>query len=648
MMASNLVFDFRHHYETGERRASEPCAYQYDQGHIAKVYVPETADEFEMHYAWGDFPLSEGYTVDDVEQADDGGYVITAHIPNDLFERSGELRVYVVASDTNSIITTYEGYIFVKNRVQPDDYVDDDPDNHATKILDEAQRYATKSESFAVGGTGTRLGEDTDNAKYYLEQAKKVAESIPEDYSELSDDVVDLKDAVFDQHTGIATKAHAIYCTTSGSLVTIPDGADSMPLKSLTVAVEAVQSGSGDPSPTNVRPISGWTGCKIPVTGKNIFGGTLLRDGVKASMPSATINEENKTINFSAAATVSMGITQDSGLTGKFKENTPYTFIITFVNNNSTSANLQINYTDGTNSIPPGLTTQGVKETIVFTTPASKTVLSLSKRNSGGTTILYYEESGIFEGTLTADDFVPYEGNVYDITFPSEAGTVYGAKIDPVNGTLSITHIHETIDTASRVVSSRITVNAQSVQAGFDLTYNRKKYNTSEALTAHGYKSDRMIPKWATAANDVPYTFRPSNSSLSTAMFFTVPVEWTTKSLIAENMPTFDIVYPLINPIEITLDPVTIRTLLGLNNIWADTGSISECVYAADTKMYIEELTKPSEDDMVANAAIEAGKFFMIGNRLFLSTASIANGATITPGTNATELSLAEALNSLN
>ena len=315
-MMSNLVFDFRHHYETGERRASEPCAYQYDQGHIAKVYVPETADSFEMHYAWGDFPQSEGYMVDDVEQADDGGYVITAHIPNDLFERSGELRVYVVASDTNSIITTYEGYIFIKNRIQPDDYVDDDPDNHAVKILDEAQRYATKSESFAVGGTGTRLGEDTDNAKYYLEQAEEVAESIPEDYSELSADVVELKgavsdlgDAVTDPVTGLDAKAPAIYCTTSGSLVTIPDGADSMPVKSMTVDVEAVQSGSGDPSPTNIRPISGWTGCKVYRTGKNLLN---LSEYIKRSgytKPDVTVSGDTVTL---ADGTSTARITADT------------------------------------------------------------------------------------------------------------------------------------------------------------------------------------------------------------------------------------------------------------------------------------------------------------------------------------------------
>ena len=37
----------------------------------------------------------------------------------------------------------------------------------------------------------------------------------------------------------------------------------SAPLKSLSIAIEPVQSGSGDPSPDNVRPISGWTEVKV-------------------------------------------------------------------------------------------------------------------------------------------------------------------------------------------------------------------------------------------------------------------------------------------------------------------------------------------------------------------------------------------------
>ena len=38
--------------------------------------------------------------------------------------------------------------------------------------------------------------------------------------------------------------------------------ASALPMPSLNVGIEAVQSGSGDPSPTNVRPISGWSAVK--------------------------------------------------------------------------------------------------------------------------------------------------------------------------------------------------------------------------------------------------------------------------------------------------------------------------------------------------------------------------------------------------
>ena len=40
--------------------------------------------------------------------------------------------------------------------------------------------------------------------------------------------------------------------------------------------ITAVQSGSGDPSPTNIRPITGWSAVNVTRTGKNLFGGNLL------------------------------------------------------------------------------------------------------------------------------------------------------------------------------------------------------------------------------------------------------------------------------------------------------------------------------------------------------------------------------------
>lgn len=69
----------------------------------------------------------------------------------------------------------------------------------------------------------------------------------------------------------------------SGAVATFSDGED-LPLNSLNVNIEPVQSGSGDPSPSNIRPISGWDAVEVHngntvVTtislGQTVYGGTL-------------------------------------------------------------------------------------------------------------------------------------------------------------------------------------------------------------------------------------------------------------------------------------------------------------------------------------------------------------------------------------
>lgn len=58
--------------------------------------------------------------------------------------------------------------------------------------------------------------------------------------------------------------------TASGAVASFPDGADDVPMESLIVSIEPVQEGSGDPSPDNVRPISGWSAAEVTVNGKTI------------------------------------------------------------------------------------------------------------------------------------------------------------------------------------------------------------------------------------------------------------------------------------------------------------------------------------------------------------------------------------------
>ena len=48
----------------------------------------------------------------------------------------------------------------------------------AIKAAAESATSATLSKSYAVGGTGTRSGENTDNAKYYSEQAAEAAKAL--------------------------------------------------------------------------------------------------------------------------------------------------------------------------------------------------------------------------------------------------------------------------------------------------------------------------------------------------------------------------------------------------------------------------------------------------------------------------------------
>lgn len=59
---------------------------------------------------------------------------------------------------------------------------------NASAYAQSANEKSVLAESYAIGGTGTREGEDTDNAKYYMEQAKQQTGGIPTKVSELEND----------------------------------------------------------------------------------------------------------------------------------------------------------------------------------------------------------------------------------------------------------------------------------------------------------------------------------------------------------------------------------------------------------------------------------------------------------------------------
>ena len=98
----------------------------------------------------------------------------------------------------------------------------------------------------------------------------------------------------------------------SGSVAMFHDGAYGLPLKSCIVSVNPVQSGSGDPSPTNIRPITGWTGANVARCGKNLFytadrtldsGNIVISNGIVYVTKSQTSNYSVNIGTFTAPAT---------------------------------------------------------------------------------------------------------------------------------------------------------------------------------------------------------------------------------------------------------------------------------------------------------------------------------------------------------
>lgn len=65
------------------------------------------------------------------------------------------------------------------------------------------------------------------------------------------------------------------------------------PIKSLVVDIEPVQSGSGDPSPDNVRPITGWTGCNISFYDKITTSKTITESFAYTQDGSGTASPTN-------------------------------------------------------------------------------------------------------------------------------------------------------------------------------------------------------------------------------------------------------------------------------------------------------------------------------------------------------------------
>lgn len=136
-----------------------------------------------------------------------------------------------------------------------------------TNATTAAQTATTKASEAAASATSAQ---EYDESAQQSAVNAQTAQGLAETAQGLAEDARDLA-----QQYAESIDPENIYSayptdTASGAVASFADGANDIPLKSLVVGIDIVQSGEGDPSPENIRPISGWTGMTVNANGTEI------------------------------------------------------------------------------------------------------------------------------------------------------------------------------------------------------------------------------------------------------------------------------------------------------------------------------------------------------------------------------------------
>ena len=165
---------------------------------------------------------------------------------------------------------------------------------------------------------------------------------------------------------------------------------------------------------------------------------------------------------------------------------------------------------------------------------------------------------------------------IYIVTFGS-AGTVYGWTLDVTTGTLTVDRAIAIFDGSNDEAWT-----AYPSFNGFSIEYRNMNKGMRQDGISNWLKKDTgthgSFGMWLGVNNNLIYAIEVAGALETYDL-----ASW--KSYLSAN--PLQVVYPLATPIVYNLTPVEIRTLVGQNTIWADTGEVT-VMYAADTKAFID------------------------------------------------------------
>ena len=390
----------------------------------------------------------------------------------------------------------------------------------------------------------------------------------------IAKEVSDLKSAL-----DTIVRSGAVNDTASGSIASFTDGADNVPVKDLTVAVEPVQDLHGYDNPW---PAGGGVNLLDPAKCSAVgqggaYGLTVTHDQATAIWTiSGTPTSQNASLSFNFCTY------SDFSLSGKGYQvqafpisGTPIKNIYGFRNEAENKIAIIID------TVANPTVNMTFKVSVAATAQTAWSPYSNICPISGWTGANVYHS-----GADTSD------ATTYSITFPSEAGTVYGGTLDVTTGKLTVDRAMVTFDGS----------------ADETWTYSSSYTKTNTAVFYTSALADAYYPDWSNYRgyiinlfpnatrdylynNDVEcmgFTGMAGVSASPTVRIFKTHASNETEFRSFLNNNPIQFVYKLATPIVYDLTPIEVTTLLAQNNIWADCGD-STVNYRADTKLYIDK-----------------------------------------------------------
>ena len=348
------------------------------------------------------------------------------------------------------------------------------------------------------------------------------------------------------------------------------------------------QAGSGDPSPDNVRSISGWTGCDVVHSGKNIVD--II--GYSASSPNSKTGTRSLTNNYGTTISTtdfslpdsSVVITQSQCDDSEYKHHYKNGFVAVVVDNlvfeqyynvsfrvtNITSNLLNASLSDMALANPRG--SYKLNPEINGDRLCYKNVIFSRHQNNPNRSTFVIELCGMsftlseFMVTPVEDEdytYAPYDPDKITVSW-QDSGTIYGGYIDVLRGEL----VQEWAKIQFKDISFSYNSEYKRFSGGVDLftgiTTRTSPMICDSYITGSGTGSE------GTHVDDDNMVYFYGLSNGSTNRLHVKDSRYTEPSDLIANMGETTVVYKLDTPITYPLTPEIIKAIKGINNIWSD------------------------------------------------------------------------------